>query len=222
MRSTKFCALDRYRDFVSKEIIVAFTKCRNLQEKVLVAVLVRFRQCPRGMAGEIASACETSDDTNSQAIAVSREFRRSRCYRQTGITDKFLHKGVMAAVSRITQRQHYENWEALETVIAKAMKHFCQGTKMESFVSRQVAADLCRVPGFVGGLTKHRRPVTSKLGVGAKAGFYLAERAKGIQPRKIRLPVRVSYLKQTGLCEYHKLARRYNFHHLRLKNVYRG
>ena len=224
MASTKFCNLDRYKDFISEGMLQAFRMVsKHVETKVFIALLVRFRQCLRGMATALAKTINSSvEDGYSHALAVSRRFKRARCYRQTGITETRLHKCVAAAAMRIAGRGYYSSWESLEASIAVAMKTCCQGTKLEHFASRQVAADLCKVPGFVGGLTKLCRPATSTLGVGAVGGFFHAERAKGVHRGHFRFPKRVPHLKQTGLCEYHKLVSRVNSPHLKRKAVHRG
>ena len=66
MGLTKSCALDQHKDFVSKEILDEFKTCGDIQDKVLVAMLLRFRQCPRGIAGEVVSACGGTGDAKSE------------------------------------------------------------------------------------------------------------------------------------------------------------
>ena len=208
MVSTKFGNLDRYKDFVSQEILDAFRKCAGqVEAKILISLVVRFRQCPRGLAPAMAKGIgNPCDDKYERALDASKQIKRSRCYRQTGIIDSNLHRGVIAAAKRIAQRPYYQNWDALEDAVTTAMKVCCRGTKREHFASRQVVADLCKVRGFVGGFTRDNRPSMSKLGVGAVAGFFHAERAKGVPKKHIKFPEQINYLKQTGLCEYPALV----------------
>ena len=109
-------------------------------------MLIRFRQCPRGLAPSIASMAKASagdlEDVCRQAVIISRRFRRSRCYRQTGVTDVNLHAGVICADRRIARNSTYANFERLESRVACTIKACCRGTKLESFSARQVAADL--------------------------------------------------------------------------------
>jgi hypothetical protein len=224
MASTKFCGLDRYKDFVSIEITKALRKLNgHLEFQVLLSLLVRFRQNPRGMAPAVAKKLlSPQGGTGTAAVEVSLKFKRAVCYRQTGITDVDLYCGVAQAARNIAGQVFYSDWEKLEARIACKMKRYCKGTKKESFSARQVAADLCQVPGFVGSLSSAGYPDSSKLGVGAIAGYYLNERARGLRPRQIKIPKRVRYLRQSGLCEYHKLVSRMNFPHLKQAAAYKG
>ena len=120
----------------------------------------------------------------------------------------------------VAKRAPYDNWEQLEDQIAKdAARLVHGGGKQEHFAARQVAADLFRVKGFVKGGGPDKVPALSKLGTGARIGFYFNERAKAsraIKKRKnvIKVPKRLPYKRQTVACEYSKLVKRINFPHL--------
>lgn len=207
------CNIPRYQDRVSQEVTQAFRVARSFRRKVLLSLIVRFKQCPRGLAMAMAK-CHKEPD----AIKVAPKFKRGKCYRQTGIVDSQLLSGVESAVTKVCAQARYLKWEELESVIAQTMKSACNGTKLEHFASRQSAADLCKIKGFVGDLTPQRCPKTSKLGPGAEVGYWHSQKAMGY--RKVSIPKRLPYLDQSGYCEYHKLICRWNFPHLKQKARY--
>lgn len=223
MTTTKFCNLNRYQDYVSEEL-TRVMKCRKLdiEHKIFVSIMVRFKQSPRGLATALLKDFLQDPSMNSKnVIKTAKQFKRSVCYRQTGITNTRLYAGITASVCRVAAAPSHVNWEELETVITRATKTECRGSKQEHFSSRQVAADLCKIPGFVGGLAADSLPVDSVPGPGAKCGYHHAERAKGVSTSRIVLPRRLPYLRQSGMCEYHKLVARWNFPHLRKRALYK-
>ena len=224
MGSTKFCQLDRYKDHVSVEILsVLKRRTLSLVSKCLVAVLTRFRQSPRRLAPNLGKMLSGGGEVCLEdVVSVSKQHKRGVCYRQTGITDKRLHGRVLKAVHRIAAKGQYPSWERLEHDVATKMKACCNGTKVEHFSARQVAPDLCVVPGLVEGLSPEGRPVACKLGVGAVAGSYHAARAGGGRGRRVQYCKKIPFRKQTGLCEYHKLVSRLNFSHVRKRAKYKS
>ena len=124
-----------------------------------------------------------------------------------GCSKKDLSKGLLAAASAIADKKHYHSWEELEKVIATEIKKKCNGSATEWFSARQAAADLWF--HWFG-----QKPKMCRLGIGARKGFYLAERANKLHARKHRrakIPVRTYMREQTGYCEYMKLVKRVNF-----------
>ena len=162
MSTTCFCHIDRFRDAVSLELQDVVKQARSDYWSVAICFAVRYMQSPRGVAMKLLKAKDKKEFTN---IILSS--RRSKAYRQTGITTVNL-PGVLRAAESFCRRGQFQSFDALEDAIANCMTKFCEGTKDEHFSARQAALDLCNKRGVCGGLTKQRRPSHVRLGPGGK------------------------------------------------------
>ena len=112
---------------------------------------------------------------------------------------------VLTSATEICKAAPFGSFDELEDRVALCMKRNCQGTKQEHFSARQVALDVCqRIPTH--GLASDGQPFEVRAGPGARAGYFLA--TGRVAPRYL------PFVRQTSLCEYHKLVRRVNFPHL--------
>ena len=178
-----------------------------------ISIATRFKQSPRGMASGFAAFAEVAGDL--------RQWKRGcKTYRQTGITDEDLSAGFRAAAKKLALLAPFPSWEACEDQVAKITTQCCHGSKQEAFSARQVAADVFRVKGCVSGGGPLKTPASSRLGPGAKAGWFLAQRAAGVQLQCIRTPKTVPYKLQTLYCERSKLVKRCNFPGLARRAMY--
>lgn len=139
---------------------------------VAVNMAVRFKSSPRLLAPKLVHVSAAGFG------ALVHEYRNgAKTYEQTGYSKNDLAKGVLAAAAVVASKRPFPDWKVLESTVKHASKRHCGGTTLENFLSRQVAADLCRRSGFVGNLAPGRRPKSSKLGPGAKIGWLHAQRA---------------------------------------------
>ena len=217
MTKSKFGHLDRYQDFVSREILASMRRADTTDRSVAVSIATRYKSSPPGLAKQLtaASPAEFKRSVSSSTNGVA--------YEQTGLTKEQVASGVLAAATYIAEKAPYANWEALESRIASVMKKRCGGYCLEHFSARQVAADCCRLVGFVKDLARGQRPKLCPLGPGARKGCYFAERAKRfLNPRYKPKQVQKKCVsrRQTGYCEYMKLVRRLNFRTAFLRALY--
>jgi hypothetical protein len=203
MRTTRFCHPDRYLDRVSLEIEEAVVACGSMSRALAIAISVRFKGSPKGLAGALVGC----DDDAFPGI-VKAWTRPTHTYRQTGVTDENLSVGVLKVSNAIEKGLPCASRAKLELDVGRAVKRICSGTKTEYFAARQVAADLCVQPGYIHGATC--RPEASKLGPGSKAGWYWGERASGESEPSVA-PKELPYQEQTERCEYSKLVKRLTF-----------
>ena len=204
---TKFCHPDRYKDRVSQEVIRACGG-KNLALQFALAVLVRYRSSPRGLATSLARR------PHSEWSKIWR--RRGRAYRQTGTTDEQLHKSILNVGDALARVPRRISFQCFERKISAVVKRVSGGTKGELFAARQVAADMVRVAGFCADVdVVKKRPLTATAGPGARIGFAMAARSEvksGV--KRARVPAVLPFQQQTEYCEYHKLCARLNFPHL--------
>ena len=133
------------------------------------------------MARGLAAFAEVSGDL--------RQWKRNcKTYRQTGITDEGLSAGFREAGRKLATLAPFASWQACKHHVAKITTMCCQGSKQEAFSARQVAADVFRVKGCVVGGGPAESPENCRLGPGAKAGWFLAQRAAGMLASNIRTP----------------------------------
>ena len=93
--STKFCHIDRYRDAVSIEVRNALHG-KRAETAVAISLAVRFAQSPRGQAKQLARA-----RSGTPFLEVLCSHKRSKAYRQTGITTSNLARVVNAAQATV-------------------------------------------------------------------------------------------------------------------------
>ena len=60
MNATRFCNPDRFKDFVSIEILTAFASEPDLIRKIAIAIVVRYKQSPRGLAPALVGKDQNS------------------------------------------------------------------------------------------------------------------------------------------------------------------
>lgn len=178
---------------------------------VAISLAVRYKSSPRGLAAKLALCGQRAFE------GLVNDYRNGVAYEQTGNSKEDISIGIFRVAEVVVDRSPYTSWESLENVIAIEMKRHCNGNAVEWFSARQVAADLCRLPGFVKGLGAGQRPKMCWLGPGARKGWYFAERAKKLLNTKyqpVKIPQRCEFRRQTGYCEYMKLVKRLNFYRL--------
>ena len=206
MNSTKFCHPDRFQDRVSLELQEVLRSVRCSGRAAAIALAVRYKCSPAGLATALAGRPPTKFDE------VVREHRRAHAvYRQTGQTDEQLAGGIRNAGDALALELPFTSWEKLEDTAAELVREHCHGEVLEGFCARQAAADLFRLGGWVKNSGKNKRPLTSRLGTGARAGFWLGERAAGKRRKHCKPPATLPYEEQTVRCEYSKLVKRLNF-----------
>ena len=130
-------------------------------------------------------------------------------------------KHALRAARDVASIRHYVSFPRLEDKIAKVVHIYCKGTKLEHFAARQAAADLCKVPGFVGGLADDKRPVSSRVGPGAYVGHFFEQKACGGTCANSSIPKELPYQEQTEKCEYGKVMKRLNFPHIQKGSQYK-
>ena len=202
MCGTRFGHPDRYEDAVSREITCAMRRCTTKSWRTAIAIAVRYSQSPRGLAAALAKA--------STAAAFMKQlscFKRSKVYRQTGITTANL-RSVFKVSSDICHHATFRCFDDLEGYIASQMTYHCTGCKDEHFSARQAALDICGMKFLCQGLNSRKRPHVVRMGPGSKVGFYHSCKAARM---KVRMPKKISLTRQTALCEYSKLVKRLNF-----------
>ena len=201
------CRLEKsdqgFHDRVSVEIKDAMDSKRDPVKRAYIAMAVRFRNSPRQMADNLAKAANPAD-----ALLLTK--RGNGTYRQTGIGDDQLRKGLGNVAKEVTKCKPYKDWFCLEDKIAEEMNKHCKGNKIEQFAARQAAADLTQTPNWVTGMRSGILPDSSRTGCGAAIGHYFEARAEGENHGK-SAPLTLPFLEQTAKCEYGKLVCRMNF-----------
>jgi len=209
MRESRFGHPDRFKDYVSKQILNALARAKTPELQAKIAVAVRYKSSPRGLAPSLLSA-------KGRDFCHTVKVHKNGCstYLQSGTTNAQLAKGLQETAVELAARRPYKSWEKLEDKIAATVLAKCGKYSLEHFAARQAAADLYKVPGWVSGGGPNKIPGQCTLGPGALDGWKLSERSQKMRHRAYKpckAPRRTQFRKQTILCEYHKVVKRTRF-----------
>ena len=203
MNRTKFGNPNRFDDRVSVEVQNAMKATVDGVFQILIAMGVRYRSSPRGLAAEMLRAGRTQW---KQSILSTK--RGHHVYRQTGVSDGKLRQNLLCAAQDVHKKKPYDDWGSLEEEISKRVAKHCGGSN-QNFAARQAAADVTQVAGWVKDMGPGVLPKTSPTGPGAEAGYWLDRAGKG--DADVTVPSVMPYFEQTCSCEYSKLVCRMNF-----------
>ena len=214
MNDTKFGNPDRYKDRVSCEVSEVLQQTTNNTRAAAIALAVRFKCSPRGLAGRLLHCTDLEFD---HAV---NDYKCANAYRQLSFSNATLARVIRKAAGALVKRAPYNSWHELEDEAAAAVQRLCGRGNLEQFAARQAAADLFRCHGWVRDGGPASRPHTSRAGPGAQVGWYLGQKAAGAN-QFVRCPTELPYQEQTERCEYSKLVKRLNFNGLRRFAMYR-